>query len=137
AQGYGGSELPFYERYYGGGSGSIRGFEFNSIGPKYDGENQSGNSKGGELSALGGVSIISPMKFVNDSDNMRMSVFIDAGGVYDKVSNFNFDELRVSTGVAFSWLTPVGPLGIYAAKPLIKKSGDETKTFEFTLGSTF
>ena len=68
---------------------------------------------------------------------MRMSAFIDAGGVYDKVSNFNLDELRMSTGVAFSWLTPIGPLGIYAAKPLIKKTGDDTKTFEFTLGTTF
>jgi len=137
AQGYGGSKLPFFERYYGGGSGSIRGFEFNSIGPKYDLVNQSGNAKGGELSLLGGASIISPMKFISDSENMRMSVFIDAGGVYDKVSNFNLDELRLSTGVAFSWLTPIGPLGIYAAKPLIKKIGDVTKTFEFTLGTTF
>jgi outer membrane protein insertion porin family len=39
--------------------------------------------------------------------------------------------------VAFSWLTPVGPLGIYAAKPLVKKSADQTKTFEFTLGTSF
>ena len=77
------------------------------------------------------------MKFIKDSDNMRMSAFIDAGGIYDKSSNFTFDELRMSTGVAFSWLTPIGPLGIYAAKPLIKKSNDETTTFEFTIGSTF
>lgn len=137
SQGYGGTDLPFFERYYGGGSSSIRGFEFNSIGPKYDLVNQSGNAKGGELSILGGASIISPTKFIDDSDNMRMSVFIDAGGVYDKVSNFNLDELRMSTGVAFSWLTPIGPLGVYAAKPLIKKTGDDTKTFEFTLGTTF
>ena len=137
AQGYGGIDLPFFERYYGGGSSSIRGFEFNSIGPKYDLVNQSGNAKGGELSVLGGASIISPTKFIDDSDNMRMSAFIDAGGVYDKASNFNLDELRMSTGVAFSWLTPIGPLGIYAAKPLIKKTGDDTKTFEFTLGTTF
>jgi len=133
-QGYGGKEAPFFERYYGGGSNSIRGFEFNTLGPTYD---ISGKAKGGELSILTGVSIISPMKFVKDSKNMRMSAFIDTGGVYDKTSNFNFDGLRMSTGVAFSWITPVGPLGIYAAKPLIKKEGDDTTNFEFTLGSTF
>ena len=137
AQGYGGEEVPFFERYYGGGSSSIRGFKFNSLGPTYSNLGQSGNAKGGELSVLTGVSIISPMKFIKDSDNMRMSAFIDAGGIYDKTSNFTFDELRMSTGVAFSWLTPIGPLGIYAAKPLIKKSNDETTTFEFTIGSTF
>jgi len=66
-----------------------------------------------------------------------MSAFIDAGSVEEKAKNLSFDEIRMSTGVAFSWLTPVGPLGIYAAKPLIKKSADKTKTVEFTLGTSF
>ena len=86
---------------------------------------------------LAGTSIISPMKFINDSENMRMSAFIDAGSVEEKASNLSVDEIRMSTGVAFSWLTPVGPLGIYAAKPLIKKAADQTKTIEFTLGTSF
>jgi len=134
AQGYGGKELPFFNRYYGGGSSSVRGFDFNSLGATYAGTT---TAKGGELSLLAGTSIISPMNFINDSKNMRMSAFIDAGSVEEKASNIGFDEMRVSTGVAFSWLTPIGPLGIYAAKPLVKKSGDKTKTIEFTLGTSF
>ena len=133
AQGYGNKELPFFKRYYGGGSSSVRGFDFNSLGATYI----DGKAKGGELSMLAGTSIISPMKFVNDSKNMRMSAFIDAGSVEEKASNIGFDEVRVSTGVAFSWLTPIGPLGIYAAKPLVKKASDQTKTIEFTLGTSF
>ena len=133
AQGYGGNELPFFKRYYGGGSSSVRGFDFNSLGATY----ADGKAKGGELSLLAGTSIISPMKFIKDSDNMRMSAFIDAGAIEEKASSFDIDEIRMSTGVAFSWLTPVGPLGIYAAKPLIKKSADKTKTIEFTLGTSF
>ncbi|MDC0390305.1 outer membrane protein assembly factor BamA [Candidatus Thioglobus sp.] len=133
AQGYGDKELPFFKRYYGGGSSSVRGFDFNSLGKTY----ADGKAKGGELSMLAGTSIISPLSFINDSKNMRMSAFIDAGSVEEKASNFSFDELRMSTGVAFSWLTPVGPLGIYAATPLIKKSADKTKSVEFTLGSSF
>ena len=86
---------------------------------------------------LAGTSIISPLKFVKDSDSMRMSAFIDAGAIEEKASNIGFDEIRMSTGVAFSWLTPVGPIGIYAAKPLVKKSADKTKTVEFTLGTSF
>ncbi|MBL6984963.1 MAG: BamA/TamA family outer membrane protein, partial [Candidatus Thioglobus sp.] len=93
--------------------------------------------KGGELSLLAGTSVISPMKFINDSENMRMSAFIDVGSVEEKASSFSVDNVRMSTGVAFSWLTPVGPLGIYAAKPLVKKSTDQTKTVEFTLGTSF
>ncbi|RUM83969.1 MAG: outer membrane protein assembly factor BamA [Candidatus Thioglobus sp.] len=133
AQGYGGKDLPFFKRYYGGGSSSVRGFDFNSLGATYG----DGKAKGGELSLLAGTSIISPMKFINDSKNMRMSAFIDAGSVEEKASNISFDQIRVSTGVAFSWLTPVGPLGIYAATPLVKKSADKTKTIEFTLGTNF
>ncbi|MDB3870247.1 outer membrane protein assembly factor BamA [Candidatus Thioglobus sp.] len=134
AQGYGDKELPFFKRYYGGGSSSVRGFDFNSLGETYT---VGGVAKGGELSMLAGTSVISPMTFIDDSKNMRMSAFIDAGSVEEKASNFSFDELRMSTGVAFSWLTPVGPLGIYAAAPLIKKSADKTKSVEFTLGTSF
>ncbi|WP_428087088.1 outer membrane protein assembly factor BamA [Candidatus Thioglobus sp.] len=133
AQGYGGKDLPFFKRYYGGGSSSVRGFDFNSLGATY----ADGSAKGGEFSLLAGTSIISPLTFLDDSKNMRMSVFIDAGSVEQDISNASFDEMRISAGVAFSWLTPVGPLGIYAAKPLIKKPNDKTKTIEFTLGTSF
>ncbi len=133
AQGYGDKDLPFFKRYYSGGSSSVRGFDFNSLGTTYS----DGKAKGGELSFLAGTSVISPMKFINDSKNMRMSAFIDAGSVEEKATNVSFDKVRMSTGVAFSWLTPVGPLGIYAATPIIKKSGDKTRTFEFTLGTSF
>lgn len=134
AQGYGDKELPFFKRYYGGGSSSVRGFDFNSLGATYTGTT---TAKGGELSMLAGTSIISPMKFINDSKNMRMSAFVDTGAIEEKASNIGFDQIRASAGVAFSWLTPVGPLGIYAAKPLIKKTDDQTKTIEFTLGTSF
>ena len=133
ARGYSNKELPFFKRYYSGGSSSVRGFDFNSLGVTY----ANGKAKGGEVSLLAGASIISPMKFIKDSDNMRMSAFIDAGGVNEKISTLTLDEIRASAGVAFSWMTPLGPLGIYAAKPLIQKSSDKTKTFEFTIGTSF
>ena len=134
AQGYGDKQLPFFKRYYGGGSSSVRGFDFNSLGATYAG---TGTAKGGELSVLASTAIISPMKFIKDSKNMRISAFIDTGTIEEKASNIGFDEVRMSTGVAFSWLTPIGPLGVYAATPLIEKSGDKTKTIDFTLGTNF
>lgn len=137
AKGYNNQELPFFKRYYGGGSSSVRGFEFNSLGPKYDESDPDSKAKGGELSILSGVSIISPLKFISKSENMRMSAFVDVGGIYSKVSDINLGDLRMSTGIAISWLTPIGPLGIYVAKPILKKDLDKTKTVEFTLGTTF
>lgn len=133
-QGYGGKDLPFFERYYGGGSSSVRGFDFNSLGDKYN----DGKAKGGQISMLVGASVVSPLIFIKDSKNMRVSAFIDAGSVSSKVSSSGIkDNLRASAGVAFTWLTPLGPLGIYTARPLLKKTNDKVKNFEFTIGTPF
>ncbi|SFV87492.1 Outer membrane protein assembly factor YaeT precursor [hydrothermal vent metagenome] len=68
---------------------------------------------------------------------MPISAFFNEGSLSEKISDFKTDDFRASAGVAFTWLTPIGPLGIYAAKPLLKKADDKTKTFEFTIGTTF
>jgi outer membrane protein insertion porin family len=132
ADGYGDRELPFFERYYGGGASSVRGFSFNSLGEEYP----DGTSKGGKLSLLGSVSVISPLSWVKDSENMRIAAFIDAGGI-DKEVSFKGVSYRASAGVGFVWVTPIGPLGLYAATPIKKENGDDIKNFDFTLGTSF
>ncbi len=133
AGGHSGKKLPFFKRYFGGGSGSVRGFNFNSLGSKYP----NSKPKGGEVSLYSSASVISPIDFVDNSENMRVSAFIDAGSIHENSSNIDFDEVRMSAGLAFYWLTPIGPLGIYAAEPVIKKTGDTIKTVQFTIGSSF
>jgi len=46
-------------------------------------------------------------------------------------------ELRYSTGLAFNWFTPVGPLSLSFAKALNDKPGDDTEALQFTLGVPF
>jgi outer membrane protein assembly factor BamA len=55
----------------------VRGFSFNSLGVKCP----NGKAKGGELSMSMNASIISPVTFMEDSKNMRVSAFIDAGDI--------------------------------------------------------
>jgi outer membrane protein insertion porin family len=131
ADGYSDRELPFFERYHGGGSSSVRGFKFNSLGDKYT----NNKSKGGKSSMLGSVSIISPLSWVKDSSNMRIAAFIDAGGISG--SNDSSIDFRASTGIGFVWMTPIGPLGLYSSKAIKKEDTDDTKSFEFTLGTSF
>ena len=133
ASGYGGKELPFYKRYFGGGSGSIRGFGNKSLGPLYPNK----KSKGGELSILGSANIISPALFFDDNENMRMSAFIDTGNIYDKSSDISLDDLRMSSGVGFAYLSPIGAIGMYWSVPILKKSGDIIENFGFSLGTGF
>jgi len=132
--GYGGSDLPFYKRYHEGGSSSVRGFDFNSLGAKYSND----KPKGGELSFLTSVGIASPLNISGiEGKNIKVIGFIDAGGISEKVSSFEADDIRSSVGLQFTWLTPIGPIGMHLAEPIIKKSDDKTKTFSFELGSSF
>lgn len=133
SSGYSNKELPFFKRYYGGGSGSVRGFNFNSLGATY----ANGDPKGGEVSLSTSIEIISPIELIEDSDNMRVSAFIDAGIISEKSSSIDLSETRMSAGAAFYWMTPVGPLGLFVATPLVKKSGDKTTSTQFTIGSSF
>ena len=132
ATGYGGEPLPFYKRYFGGGSGSVRGFKAKTLGPVYPNY----NPKGGKFSILASANVISPITFIDDSENMRMSVFVDVGNVYESIS-LNLGELRMSVGVSFAYMSPIGAIGIYMALPILKKSGDETEDFALSLGTGF
>jgi len=130
---YNDKETPFYRKYFGGGSTSIRGFDLNSLGPKYS----NGSVKGGEVSLLGTSSIISPLSFIDNSNNMRVGAFVDIGSITESVDQFDTSDIRASTGIAFSWYTPIGPIGINYSKPLISKSSDNIENFSFTLGASF
>ena len=129
---YNDSQIPFYKKYFGGGSASIRGFDFNSLGPKYP----NGDVKGGEVSLLASGAIFSPLP-LKDSNNMRIGAFVDMGSITESISDFDLNDIRASSGIAFSWITPIGPIGVNLSKPIIKKTGDSIETFSFTLGSSF
>jgi len=133
SKGYSGKELPFFKRHFGGGSGSVRGFGDKSLGPLYP----NGKAKGGELSILGSANLITPAFFFDDNEKMRMSAFVDAGNIYEKSSNIKPGDIRMSTGFAFAYLSPIGAIGAYISTPIIKKSGDSIESFGFSLGSGF
>ena len=133
--GYAGDELPFYKRFFEGGSSSVRGFDFNSLGAKYASTQK---PKGGELSWISSTAIGAPASLIGiDNNNMRISAFLDGGLIGEEQSDLDLAEFRASTGVALNWLTPIGPIGVYYAFPIIKKTGDLTKSFSFALGTSF
>ena len=133
--GYAGDELPFYKRFYEGGSSSVRGFDFNSLGTKYSTTNK---PKGGEISWISSVGLGIPASTIGiDNPNMRVSAFVDGGLIGENQSDFDLAEFRASTGLALHWLTPIGPLGFHYAIPIIKKGSDLTSSFAFALGTSF
>ena len=55
----------------------------------------------------------------------------------NQYQSFSFGDLRYSAGVAVLWVSPLGPLKFSLAQPLVKKTGDRTEIFQFTLGQVF
>ncbi|RUR39665.1 outer membrane protein assembly factor BamA [Vreelandella populi] len=145
---------PFYENFYSGGLGSVRGFTSNTLGQRTTPSVEGGRDRtlGGNVQVEGSAEIIFPMPFVENQRSVQPSLFVDAGNTflsscYDVLeedqarqqcsSGVDLGDLRYSVGVGLSWLTPVGPLTFSIAEPLNDKSGDDTQFFQFSLGQTF
>lgn len=138
------SQMPFYEHFYAGGYGSVRGFRANSLGNRIFNDKRTWTSRqfdpfGGNLLTEGSLELIFPTPFAGDSRSMRTAFFLDAGQVFDTARGYDpeLSEVRASVGIGFQWVTVVGPLAFSLALPLNDKSGDETQVFQFSLGQSF
>ncbi|MDD0823708.1 outer membrane protein assembly factor BamA [Mannheimia sp. AT1] len=154
--GFGGKEVPFYQLYTAGGIGSLRGFSYGAVGPKaiYYQNGSFSNTYtndiiGGNALATASLELITPTPFVSEKyqHNVRTSIFVDAASAWNtkwkknEYSNLpdygDFKRFRASAGVAFQWMSPIGPLSFSYAKPIRKYDGDEIEQFQFNIGSSF
>jgi outer membrane protein insertion porin family len=125
--------LPFYKNFYAGGSGTVRGFNSRSLGPR---DTLPPNDPiGGNRRVLVNAEMLFPIPgAAADDKSMRMSLFTDGGMVYGPGETLDLGQLRYSTGIAFNWFSPVGPLSFSYAIPINDKPGDRKESFQFTLG---
>jgi len=130
------SRIPFFENFYAGGIGSVRGFRQNTLGPR----DSLGDPLGGNVLITGTSEFIFPTPFISNN-SLRTSLFVDAGNVY---STYSDDEgtssnksLRFSTGTTIQWMSPIGPFVFSLAKALNAQSEDEEEIFQFTIGTMF
>ncbi|QIK39100.1 outer membrane protein assembly factor BamA [Caldichromatium japonicum] len=135
-------ELPFFENFYAGGPRSVRGFKANTLGPC---EIESNDPVGGNLKLTGSIELFAPAPVGGEFEKtLRLGTFLDFGNVwatYDSdllaPTGFDLGELRYSTGLSLTWLSPIGALSVSLAVPLNEKDGDKTQVFQFGIGQTF
>ena len=160
-----GNDLPFYENFYAGGYGSVRGYESSTLGPKsesyYNAIN--GNTQnldedvGGNALVSFGSELILPMPFKGDwADQVRPVLFAEGGQVFDTSNKEDRtfinpsngtdtgvplltqdNDFRFSAGAGVTWYTPIGPISLSYAVPFGDKEGDETEKVQFQIGNTF
>lgn len=156
---------PFFENFYLGGDEWLRGFKYNSAGPKavymtnYLGNYSvmsTDDAVGGNAIYATSFQLVVPTPFASEGyeNSLRTTLFVDVGNVWD--TSFNYDKMpnilgngdniydysdpwkyRASYGVTLIWISPMGPIGFSLAKPIKKYDGDRTEFFSFTLGRTF
>jgi len=136
--GYGGGlsnkTLPFFKAYYGGGVGSVRGYETASLGP----QDAFGNTIGGRRKIIGNAELFFPLPGTKAGDqSVRLSVFADAGQIHDSGFQPALESFRYSTGVGLAWNSPVGPLKFSYGVPVNPKVTDKIQHFQFQVGTVF
>ena len=115
-------------------SSRLRGFEKGKVGPV-----DSNDHVGGNYATAFNLEANLP-NFLPESTNTDISFFLDAGNVWgvdydDSIDDSN--QIRSSTGLAASWLSPLGPMTFIFASNISKASTDKTEFFNFNLGTSF
>jgi len=140
-KGLGGKPFPLFKNFYGGGLGSVRGFESGTLG----GRSTLVGDTTGTLSYIGGskkillnTEVIAPFPGAGNDRTLRMFGFFDVGNVSDDYSKSSkLSDLRASVGLGISWISPVGPLRIAYARPVRKFDNDKTQSIQFQIGTSF
>lgn len=133
ANGMGGKPLPFYKNLYAGGVTSVRGYDSYSLGPR----DSQGAFLGGNKRLVGNAEVLFPVPGTGVDRSMRMGVFLDTGQVFGADEKMRMSDLRYSTGLSFSWNSPMGPLRLSYGHPLNTKPGDRLQHLQFQFGQVF
>ncbi|MDP3135497.1 MAG: outer membrane protein assembly factor BamA [Burkholderiaceae bacterium] len=132
-KGLGGRPFPVFKNFYGGGLGSVRGFDQGTLGPR----DVTGSVIGGSRKLALNAEIIAPFPGAGNDRSLRVFGFFDVGNIYGENEKVVMKELRSSVGVGLSWISPIGPLRLAIANPVRKFPGDRIQRLQFQIGTSF
>jgi translocation and assembly module TamA len=126
-EGAGHFELPPDQRFYGGGSSTIRGFKYQSVGPLF----LDGNPQGGD--AIDAATAEYRQRLFGD---FGAALFVDAGQVSAGNAPFS-GTVRLGTGAGLRYYTPVGAVRLDIAVPVKRPPHGDSFEFYIGLGQAF
>ena len=131
--GLNGREYPVFKNFFGGGLGSVRGFEQGSLGPI----DVTGAFIGGTRRFNINNELYVPIPGTGNDRTLRAFGYLDIGNVWGANQDITLDSLRASGGIGMSWLSPVGPLKLSYGVPIQQKPGDRIQKLQFQIGTAF
>lgn len=131
AEGAGELSLPPDQRFYAGGSGTIRGYRYQSVGPLFTQGPAAGLPIGGTAIEAGNLEL--RQRF---GTNFGAAVFVDAGQVSASLKAVP-GEFRIGAGAGVRYYTPIGPIRLDVALPMPRRAGDDAFEIYIGLGQAF
>ena len=129
--------VPYSERYFLGGTNSLRGFQFRGVGPV---DPLSREPRGGETQLFGTFEWFYPLHATTQPGTyrklevLRGGLFFDYGLLDPESWSLDFDELRTSAGFTLGLTYPI-PITLNFGYPIRQFDGDNRQTFSFTMGT--
>jgi outer membrane protein insertion porin family len=131
--GLAGKPYPVFKNFYGGGLGSVRGFEQSSLGPV----DIEGAYVGGNTKLNMNTEFYVPFPGAGNDRTLRLFGYVDAGNIWGENEKIKASDIRASAGVGISWVSPVGPLKLSYGKPFRYKDQDKIQKLQFQIGTAF
>lgn len=119
--------VPAQDRFYAGGGGSVRGYGYQDVGPRFPDNNPEG-----------GLSLFESSVEIRQRVTQRWGVvgFVDAGAVGTNVApDFAHPEVGVGVGVRYD--LGFGPIRLDIATPLNRREGDSPIQLYLSIGQSF
>ena len=132
-KGLGGHPYPIFKNFYGGGLGSVRGFDQNSLGPV----DVTGAYIGGNRKINFNSELYLPIPGTGNDRTLRWFTYVDVGNVWGETQKLSLSDMRASAGVGLTWVSPVGPLKLSYGAPVRKKPEDRIQRLQFQIGTAF
>ena len=126
----GSDTVPVFDRFFAGGLGTVRGFNYRRVGPI-----EGGDAVGGKTLAIVNLEYTFPLPYI---DIIKGAAFVDVGQVDEDSYRIGFGDFAVSVGPGIKVKTPIGPLAFYYGLPIANKdTEDRNGRIEFSLSHGF